>query len=271
MSPPDGGPDRVVPPAQGEPGLRAEATPFAPVGGSSSPSCTPLLFNSLHSPGPVEPGVWHRPGANCCPNFQPGGREENQEEVRQRGNAFAILGEPDEPAALAPYPTGQGAEIALPPEPCKPGTPAEAALLRRPAEREDSTATEEPEKFEGADGTAPKSRNSGAPPPAKVAAATNGVSSGVCKVEESRAGEHHAGAESSAAAASPDKAATPPELSECVRRDAELLKKLGWKKFVLQRRTKSDFTSLDEVNHPAKRLLKHYKSRGTPVKFSTEP
>ena len=156
MSPPDGGPDRVVPPAQGEPGLRAEATPFAPVGGSSSPSCTPLLFNSLHSPGPVEPCVWHRPGANYCPNFQPGGREENQEEVRQRGNAFAILGEPDEPAALAPYPTGQGANIALPPEPSKPGTPAEAALLRRPAKREGNTETEEPTHTEAGHGGEPR-------------------------------------------------------------------------------------------------------------------
>ena len=63
----------------------------------------------------------------------------------------------------------------------------------------------------------------------------------------------------------------PPQLDKCVRRDAELLKRLGWKKFVLQRRTKSDFTSLDRVDHPAKHLLRHYKSRGTPVKFSTEP
>ena len=63
----------------------------------------------------------------------------------------------------------------------------------------------------------------------------------------------------------------PPKLHECARRDAELLKRLGWKKFVLQRRAKGDFTSLDGVHHPAKRLLKHYKSRGAPVKVSTEP
>ena len=66
-------------------------------------------------------------------------------------------------------------------------------------------------------------------------------------------------------------APVPPKLHECARRDAELLKRLGWKKFVLQRRAKGDFTSLDGVHHPAKRLLKHYKSRGAPVKVSTEP
>ena len=40
-------------------------------------------------------------------------------------------------------------------------------------------------------------------------------------------------------------------LPECVKRDSELLKKLGWRKFVLQRRTKGDFTRLDDVDHPA--------------------
>ena len=49
------------------------------------------------------------------------------------------------------------------------------------------------------------------------------------------------------------------------------LKRLGWRKFVLQRHAKGDFTSLDGVHHPAKRLLKHYKSGGAPVKISTEP
>ena len=50
-----------------------------------------------------------------------------------------------------------------------------------------------------------------------------------------------------------------------------MVKRLGWKKFVLQRRAKGDFTSLDGVHHPVKRLLKNYKSRGVPVKVSTEP
>ena len=103
------------------------------------------------------------------------------------------------------------------------------------------------------------------------AEAAGGATAGTCEGKESCAPGCDSSAESSAAASSPVKVATPPELSRCVRRDAELLKRLGWKKFVLQRRTKSDFTSLDQVNHPARRLLKQYKNRGTPVKFSTEP
>ncbi|KAL7518348.1 hypothetical protein ACHAWF_000185, partial [Thalassiosira exigua] len=38
-----------------------------------------------------------------------------------------------------------------------------------------------------------------------------------------------------------------------------------------QRRPVSDFASLDNVYHPAKRLLHFYKHRGAPVKFSTPP
>ena len=66
---------------------------------------------------------------------------------------------------------------------------------------------------------------------------------------------------------------TPPAatLPECVKRDSELLKKLGWRKFVLQRRTKGDFACLDDVAHPAQRLLKFYKSRGAPARFKSEP
>ena len=60
-------------------------------------------------------------------------------------------------------------------------------------------------------------------------------------------------------------------LPECVKRDSELLKKLGWRKFVLQRRTKGDFARLDGVDHPAQRLLKFYKSQGAPVCFKSEP
>ena len=56
-----------------------------------------------------------------------------------------------------------------------------------------------------------------------------------------------------------------------MRQDGKLLKRLGWRKFVLQHRPKGDFTSLDNVHHPVQRLLKHYKTRGAPVKISTEP
>src|SRR5210317_623963 len=61
------------------------------------------------------------------------------------------------------------------------------------------------------------------------------------------------------------------ELGEYIRADVALLKELGWTKFVQRLRTRSDFASLDDVHHPAKRLLKFYKHRGAPVKLATEP
>jgi hypothetical protein len=63
----------------------------------------------------------------------------------------------------------------------------------------------------------------------------------------------------------------PEELGKLVKRDVELLQRLGWKAFVKHRRLRGDFASLDKVNHPAKRLLRHYKNHGAPVKFSTKP
>ena len=38
-----------------------------------------------------------------------------------------------------------------------------------------------------------------------------------------------------------------------------------------QRRPRSNFASLDKVDHPAQRLLKFYKERGAPVKMATKP
>jgi len=63
----------------------------------------------------------------------------------------------------------------------------------------------------------------------------------------------------------------PEELGKLVQRDTALLKELGWNKFVQQRRPRSDLADLTHVNHPAKRLLCHYKHRGAPVKFTTKP
>ena len=63
----------------------------------------------------------------------------------------------------------------------------------------------------------------------------------------------------------------PSELGKLVQRDVALLKQLGWTKFVQHRRRRGDFASLDDVHHPAKRLLRHYKNHGAPVKFSTKP
>ena len=63
----------------------------------------------------------------------------------------------------------------------------------------------------------------------------------------------------------------PTELGEYIVRDVKLLQQLGWRRFIRQRRPVSDFASLDNVQHPAKRLLNFYKHRGAPVKFSTPP
>lgn len=63
----------------------------------------------------------------------------------------------------------------------------------------------------------------------------------------------------------------PQELGELIRRDVELLSRVGWQAFVKLRRGKGDFASLDNVDHPARRLLLHYKHRGAPVKFSSAP
>jgi len=52
-----------------------------------------------------------------------------------------------------------------------------------------------------------------------------------------------------------------------ISRDVELLKKIGWKKFIKSRRKCGDFADLSNLPHPAKRLLQHHKNHGAPVKF----
>ena len=54
-------------------------------------------------------------------------------------------------------------------------------------------------------------------------------------------------------------------------RDAELVQRLGWEGFVKQRRPRGDFTSLEKVEHSARHILKQYRDRGVPVRFSTGP
>ena len=63
----------------------------------------------------------------------------------------------------------------------------------------------------------------------------------------------------------------PTDLGECISRDVKLLDKLGWHGLVAHRRPTGDFSSLSNVHHPARRLLKLYKYRGAPVKFATPP
>ena len=62
----------------------------------------------------------------------------------------------------------------------------------------------------------------------------------------------------------------PADLGKCIRRDVDLLQKLGWERFVQSRRQRGDFASL-KFQHPAQRLLDHYKRRGAPVKLKTSP
>lgn len=62
-----------------------------------------------------------------------------------------------------------------------------------------------------------------------------------------------------------------PELGECIARDSRLLKQLGWRDFVKRKRPRSDIATLENVDHPARDLLKFYKTRGAPVKFKTPP
>jgi len=64
---------------------------------------------------------------------------------------------------------------------------------------------------------------------------------------------------------------TSEELGELIRRDVELITRVGWQSFVKQRRGRGDFSTLDNVNHPARRLLRKLKYQGAPVKFTTPP
>ena len=64
--------------------------------------------------------------------------------------------------------------------------------------------------------------------------------------------------------------ALPADLGKCVKRDSEEIRELGWEEFVRRRRGRGDLGDLN-FDHPAKRLLKEYKTKGAPVKLKTEP
>ena len=74
---------------------------------------------------------------------------------------------------------------------------------------------------------------------------------------------------------------TAPKLVECsaiaetnlrkyMLRDTKLLRSLGWRKFVQQRRGQGDFGDL-EVDHKAMRLLSYLSKRGALVVLTTPP
>ena len=53
----------------------------------------------------------------------------------------------------------------------------------------------------------------------------------------------------------------PTNLGEYIDRDVKLLRQLGWQGLVAHHRPRCDFSSLDNVHHPARRLLSLYKQR----------
>ena len=61
----------------------------------------------------------------------------------------------------------------------------------------------------------------------------------------------------------------PEDLGKYITKDVQLLRALGWKRFVDQKRGRGDFGDLEKVRHPANHLLRYYKKHGAPVKLST--
>ena len=61
------------------------------------------------------------------------------------------------------------------------------------------------------------------------------------------------------------------KLHALIDHDLQLLETLGLDELVKIKRGEGDLSSLENVNHPAKRLLKDLKLHGAPIKFSTEP
>ena len=60
-------------------------------------------------------------------------------------------------------------------------------------------------------------------------------------------------------------------LQRLIDNDLTLLRELGLEGLVKLKRPRGDFASLDNIDHPARRLLKDLKYRGAPVRFTTEP
>ena len=61
----------------------------------------------------------------------------------------------------------------------------------------------------------------------------------------------------------------PSDLGKCIEKDVQLLKEVGWEAFVKTKRKRGDIGSLN-FKHPAKRLLRDYRSKGAPIKLKTK-
>ncbi len=68
-----------------------------------------------------------------------------------------------------------------------------------------------------------------------------------------------------------DLASLPSDLGELIACDTALLQRLGWRGLVAHRRPSSNFASLDNLHHPARRLLRLHAHRGALVKFAMPP
>ena len=67
----------------------------------------------------------------------------------------------------------------------------------------------------------------------------------------------------------PQQAMLPENISKYVVRDAEAVRRIVWTEFVRWRRGRGDFSSMSEVKHPARHLLRKYKARGAPAVLMT--
>ena len=59
------------------------------------------------------------------------------------------------------------------------------------------------------------------------------------------------------------------DIGKYVVLDVEEMTQLGWTEFMRRRWGRGDFSSLSEVEHPARRLLQQYKHCGAPVVLMT--
>ena len=56
----------------------------------------------------------------------------------------------------------------------------------------------------------------------------------------------------------------PDDLGKLIEDDHKLFLQLGWEQFIRLKRGRGNFTSLQKLRHPAKRIIKHYSTRGVP-------
>ena len=61
----------------------------------------------------------------------------------------------------------------------------------------------------------------------------------------------------------------PQALGKLIGRDVQLLRRHGWEGLIAQRCPLDNFSSLHDLVHPARCLLRLYKTRSAPVRFST--